>query len=50
LEDLAAHGLAVRSRGEAEDGKEKKGGADLWALDPEWEDWAKKWAAGGHGE
>jgi DNA-binding transcriptional MocR family regulator len=45
LEELAAHGLAERSRGETEEGAEKKGGADLWALDPEWTDWPAKWAA-----
>jgi hypothetical protein len=45
LEELAAHGLAVRTRAKTEDGEEKKGGADLWALDPEWEDWPAKWKA-----
>ncbi len=45
LEELAAHSLAVRTRGEDEDGAEKKGGADMWALDPEWEDWPTKWQA-----
>jgi len=45
LEELAAHGLAVRTRDTAEDGEEKKAGADLWALDPEWEDWPAKWRA-----
>jgi hypothetical protein len=46
LEELAAHGLAARSRKKAEDDEEKKGGPDLWSLDPEWEEWAQKWAAG----
>src|SRR5262249_46362587 len=45
LEELAVHGLATRTRGQKEDGEEKQGGADLWALDPEWEDWPKRWAA-----
>jgi hypothetical protein len=43
LEELAAHGLAVRSRDTDEDGEEKKAGADKWALDCEWEDWPEKW-------
>jgi hypothetical protein len=38
LEDLLAQGLAVRERGKDEDGEEKKGGADEWRLDAEWED------------
>jgi len=47
LEELAAHGLANRSRNlDDETGKEKEGGADLWVIDPEWEDWATKWAIG----
>src|SRR5262249_11261647 len=45
LEELAAHGLAVRTRDTADGGEEKKAGADLWALDPEWEDWSAKWQA-----
>jgi hypothetical protein len=39
LEDLCAQGLAVRTRGKNEAGEEKKGGADLWQIDPEWTDW-----------
>ena len=46
LEEIAAHGLAVRERAKGEDGKEKDGGADLWRVDPEWEDWHAKWAKG----
>jgi hypothetical protein len=38
LEDLLAQGLAVRERGKDEAGEEKKGGADEWRLDAEWED------------
>jgi hypothetical protein len=45
LEDLAAQGLAVRTRGKTDEGQEKKGGADLWQLDPEWTCWHAKWAA-----
>jgi predicted ArsR family transcriptional regulator len=45
LEELVAHGLAVREVGE-----EKKGGPDLWALHPEWRGWAEKCAAGGRGD
>jgi hypothetical protein len=45
LEELVAHGLATRSRKKAKDGEEKEAGADLWALDPEWEEWPAKWAA-----
>jgi hypothetical protein len=45
LEDLAAQGLATRSRAASEDGTEKGGGADLWRLDREWEAWAGKWKA-----
>jgi hypothetical protein len=45
LEDLVAQGLATRSRAKKESGEEKDGGADLWALDPEWEDWSATWAA-----
>jgi hypothetical protein len=44
LEELVAHGLATRSRKENEGGEEKEGGADLWALDPEWGEWPAKWA------
>jgi hypothetical protein len=50
LEELAAHGLATRTRGHGEDGEEKKGGADLWALDPEWTNWATKWQATANGK
>jgi hypothetical protein len=42
---LAAQGLAVRTRGKTDEGQEKKGGADLWQLDPEWTCWHAKWAA-----
>jgi hypothetical protein len=45
LEDLAAQGLAERTRAKNEDGEEKKGGADLWSIDFEWTDWRAKWAA-----
>jgi hypothetical protein len=46
LEDLVAQGLATRSREEDEETREeKKSGADLWSLDPEWTDWPAKWAA-----
>jgi hypothetical protein len=45
LEDLCAQGLAVRTRGKTEKGEEKKGGADLWEVDPEWADWRANWAA-----
>jgi hypothetical protein len=45
LEELAAHGLAVRSREKDEDGEEKKSGADLWSLDDEWTAWRAKWRA-----
>jgi hypothetical protein len=38
LEDLLAQGLAVRERGKDDAGEEKKGGADEWRLDAEWED------------
>jgi len=57
LEDLAAQGLAIRRRGKADDkakekdlldtaddavaAGEKKGGMDLWRVNP---DWAKSWA------
>jgi hypothetical protein len=44
LEDLAAQGLAVRTRGKTAEGEAKKGGADLWEIDPEWADWNAKWA------
>jgi hypothetical protein len=37
LEELDAQGLAKRSRGTTDDGEEKKGGADEWTLDPEWQ-------------
>jgi hypothetical protein len=47
LEELAAHGLATRTRDTTVTGEEKKAGADLWALDPEWEDWPAKWRAAG---
>jgi hypothetical protein len=43
LEELAAHGLAVRTRGKTEEGEEKQGGADLWAVDSEWSDWREHW-------
>ena len=43
LEELAAHGLATRTRGKTEEGEEKQGGADLWAVDPEWSDWRERW-------
>jgi hypothetical protein len=46
LEDLCAQGLAVRTRGKNDEGEEKKGGADLWQIDPEWAGWRAKWAAG----
>jgi hypothetical protein len=45
LEELLAYGLTVRTRGVKEDGEEKKGGADLWAIDPEWKGWREKWKA-----
>jgi hypothetical protein len=50
LEELVANGLAVRTRDRnGQDGdepaQEKKGGADRWALDAEWEHWPAKWAA-----
>jgi hypothetical protein len=45
LEDLSAHGLAARARALDEDGEEKKGGADLWTVDPDWSDWRQKWQA-----
>jgi hypothetical protein len=45
LEDLCAQGLAVRTRGKTDEGEEKKGGADLWQIDPEWAGWHAKWAA-----
>jgi hypothetical protein len=55
LEDIAAQGLAVRSREikqsdtlfdkPSDGGKEKKGGADLWTIAPSWSDWCKKWQA-----
>ena len=45
LEDLAAQGLAVRERATDDDGGEKKGGADRWTVDAEWEDWRAKWQA-----
>jgi hypothetical protein len=37
LEDLTAHGLAIRERPTADDGTEQKGGADRWRLDPSWQ-------------
>jgi hypothetical protein len=45
LEELTAHGLAVRTRDKTDDGEEKKAGADLWHLDPEWTEWRTTWAA-----
>src|SRR5262249_34376003 len=45
LEELTAHGLAVRTRDKTDDGEEKKTGADLWHLDPEWTEWRTTWAA-----
>lgn len=40
LEDLEAQGLAKRERAKDEDsGEEKKGGADLWSVDPQWKEW-----------
>jgi hypothetical protein len=45
LEDLCAQCLAVRTKGKTDEGEEKKGGADLWQIDPEWADWHAKWAA-----
>jgi hypothetical protein len=58
LEDIAAQGLAVRSReikqssgddtlfdkppGSGEEKEEKKGGADLWTIAPSWADWCGK--------
>jgi Bifunctional DNA primase/polymerase, N-terminal len=42
LEDIAAHGLATRERANGEDGKEKDGGADLWTVGAEWEDWRQR--------
>ena len=44
LEELHAHGLAVRTRGTNDDGEEKQGGADLWRIDPEWASWQARWA------
>jgi hypothetical protein len=41
LEDLAAQGLLIRTRAKDETGDEKQGGADLWAVHPDWEDVAK---------
>jgi hypothetical protein len=45
LEELEAHHLAVRSRPKNEFGEEMQGGADLWALDPEWTSWKTSWKA-----
>ena len=45
LEELTAHGLAVRTRDKTDNGEEKKGGADLWHLDPEWTEWRTMWDA-----
>jgi hypothetical protein len=45
LEELVAQNLATRSRKKTEDGEEKEGGVDLWALDPEWKHWPATWAA-----
>jgi hypothetical protein len=36
LEDLFANGLALRGRQTDAEGVEKKGGADLWRVDPRW--------------
>jgi hypothetical protein len=43
LEELVAQGLATRSRAKTDNDAEKEGGADLWALDPEWQDWPAYW-------
>jgi hypothetical protein len=45
LEEIAAHGLAVRIRPTDEDGEEKKGGPDEWKIAPEWEHWRQRWSA-----
>jgi hypothetical protein len=45
LEELTAHGLAVRTRDKTDSGEEKQGGVDLWHLDPEWTGWRAAWAA-----
>jgi hypothetical protein len=41
LEELAAHGLAVRQRGKKGDGKDKEAGPDQWGLAEEWENWRR---------
>jgi hypothetical protein len=45
LEEIAAHGLAVRSRAADASGEEKQGGADLWCIDPDWQEWPAKWGS-----
>jgi hypothetical protein len=46
LEEIAAHGLAVRSHAANATGDEKQGGADLWQLHADWKEWPTKWGAG----
>jgi hypothetical protein len=41
LEDLAAQGMAVRTRAKGEEGEEKAGGADLWRVHEDWEELSK---------
>lgn len=45
LQDLEAHGLAIRTNAPDDEGDEKAGRADMWAFSPQWLGWPDYWAS-----